>query len=325
MAYTLIISEKPAAAKKIAEALADGKPIKENIFGVPYFKVTHGKKDIVVACAVGHLYALDQDKGNRAVFPVFDISWKEAGEVRKTAEFSSKYLKVIKKLAKDANEFVIATDLDIEGETIGFNILRFACRQKDGKRMRFSTLTKEELIKSFENRTPTIDWGLAKAGETRHFLDFYNGINYSRALTSAYKSTGGFKILSIGRVQGPALKTIVDKEKEIKAFIPVPYWQIELNGKAKQRDINAWHKEDKFWEKQKAETVMTKVKGQKEGIVSSVEKKSFKQQPPFPFDLTSMQVEAYKVHKIQPKDTLAIAQELYTAGYISYPRTSSQV
>ena len=56
--YELIICEKPAAANKIAEALADGKAIKENIQGVPYYKLTHGKKDIVVACAVGHLYGL---------------------------------------------------------------------------------------------------------------------------------------------------------------------------------------------------------------------------------------------------------------------------
>ena len=68
---------------------------------------------------------------------------------------------------------------------------------------------------------------------------------------------------------------------------------------------------------------MENVKGKKEGIVSGIEKKQFKQLPPNPFDLTALQIEAYRVFRIQPKDTLAIAQDLYTAGYISYPRTSS--
>ena len=63
--YELVITEKPAAAKKIAEALADGKAIKESYQGVPYYKVTHGKKDIVVACAVGHLYGLAEKEKKR--------------------------------------------------------------------------------------------------------------------------------------------------------------------------------------------------------------------------------------------------------------------
>jgi len=400
MKYSLIIAEKPDAAKQIANALAEGKPIKENMDGVPFYKITRGKKDYVIVGAVGHLYALDPLDEKGWDYPVFDVVWKEAGNVNKEAKFSSKYLRVIKKLAKDANEFIVATDLDTEGEVIGLNILRFACNQKDAKRMKFSTLTKEDLIEAFNNKSNTIEWGLANAGETRHFLDFFNGVNYSRALTAAYKTTGGFKVLSIGRVQGPTLKIIVDKEKEIKAFKSVPFWQIELDGAVSGGGIKALHihdylwegeiigngihvmegifqndkfkkiirdikkeyknereanqefiklvdslknqgfKEvkigqnkklvslinkasDKIWENKVAEAVMENVKGRKEGFVAKVEKNQFKQLPPNPFDLTALQVEAYRVFKIQPKDTLAIAQDLYTAGYISYPRTSS--
>jgi len=206
---------------------------------------------------------------------------------------------------------------------IGLTVIKYACKKKDASRMKFSTLTKPDLVEAYENKSKTIDWGQANAGEARHHLDWYNGINYSRALTEAYKTTGGFKILSIGRVQGPALKIVVDKEQEIKKFKPVPFWQIELNGNVNDKDIDAWHIKDKFWEKKEAEEVMKNVKGKKEGKVSKVEKKQFKQQPPNPFDLTAMQIEAYRVFKIQPKETLSIAQELYTSGYISYPRTSS--
>ncbi len=73
MGYTLLITEKPAAAKKIAEALANGKSIKENLNGVPYYTLTHGKEDLVVACAVGHLYGLTEREKKSGVFPVFDI------------------------------------------------------------------------------------------------------------------------------------------------------------------------------------------------------------------------------------------------------------
>jgi DNA topoisomerase-1 len=70
--------------------------------------------------------------------------------------------------------------------------------------------------------------------------------------------------------------------------------------------------------------IFEKTKGQKKAIVEKVERKQFSQMPPFPFDLTSLQVEAYRCFGIQPKETLEIAQELYTSGLMSYPRTSSQ-
>ena len=102
--YELIITEKPNASKRIADALADGKAIKENLNGVPYYKVTHGNKDIVVACAVGHLYGLAEKGKKTWDFPVFDIEWKPAADINKKSAFSKKYLTVIKKLAKEANE-----------------------------------------------------------------------------------------------------------------------------------------------------------------------------------------------------------------------------
>ena len=322
--YELIITEKPNAASKIAEALAEGKPIKENIEGVPYYKVTRGKRDIVVACAVGHLYGLDEKEKKGWRFPVFDIEWKPAADISKKSGFSKKYLNVIKKLAKEADEFTVATDYDQEGSVIGKNIITLACKKKDANRMKFSTLTKEDLIEAYENKSKHLDWPQATAGETRHYLDFYNGINYSRALTSSIKAAGSFKLMSTGRVQGPALKIIVDREKEIKAFKPVPFWQIELQGAVNKGDISAWHKQDKFWDKKEADNVMHKVRNEKKAVVDKAEKKQFNQQAPVPFDLTTLQMESYRCHGISPKETMSIAQELYTSGLISYPRTSSQ-
>lgn len=323
MSYELIITEKPNAAKKIADALADGKAIKNSINKVPYYQVTHGKKDIVVASAVGHLYSLaEKDKG-KWTYPVFEVEWKPTSQVQKSAQFSSKYVTALKKLCKDADSFLVATDFDIEGEVIGYNVLRFACKKKDARRMKFSTLTKDELRKSYLEARPTLEWGQVNAGLTRHELDWDYGINLSRALTLAIKAAGSFKVMSSGRVQGPALKTIVDREKEIAAFVPDPFWEIQLDGNVKKEDIIALHKKGKIFDKKEAEKIVAKVKG-KDGKVSKVEKREFQQVPPHPFDLTTLQTEAFRVHRIQPKATLEIAQDLYTSGYISYPRTSSQ-
>ncbi|RMF54823.1 DNA topoisomerase I [Candidatus Woesearchaeota archaeon] len=321
--YELIITEKPKAAQKIADALSDGKPKKENINQVPVYRIKHDNKEIVVACAVGHIFGLAEKNGNKWSYPTFDIEWKPSFEIKKESAHTKKYYSVLKKLCKNADVFTVATDYDVEGEVIGLNVVRFICKQKDARRMKFSTLTKPDLVRAYDSAAQTLDWGQAKAGETRHILDWFYGINLSRALSHAIKKAGMFKILSSGRVQGPALKIIVEREKEIRAFKPEPYWQIELKGSVKNGSLMAWHLKDKFWDKKEADEVLKKTKG-KEAVIEKIEKTSFQQKPPFPFDLTSLQTEAYRCFKISPKETLAIAQELYISGLISYPRTSSQ-
>jgi len=323
MSYELIITEKPQAAKKIADALAEGRPKKELVNRIPYYVIRRKNKDIVVGCAVGHLYTVGEKNKGKWTYPIFDVEWIPVSKAVKAASYSVKYLNVLKKLSKDANEFTVACDYDIEGEVIGLNVIRFVCKQKDARRMKFSTLTKQDLVKSYDNVSSTLDWGQANAGITRHELDWYYGINLSRALTLAVKSAGMFKILSSGRVQGPALKIIVEKEKEIQAFKPEPFWQIELDGAVNDDKISAWHIEDKFWDKAQADLIMDKTRGH-DGNISKIEKKQYQQSPPTPFDLTTLQTEAYRTLRIQPKKTLELAQQLYVSGLISYPRTSSQ-
>lgn len=319
MGNTLIICEKPTAAKKVAEALAD-KSLKQNKSGkVIYFTLEHNGREITVVPAVGHLYNLKStDKG--WTYPTFGLGWLPSYEVSKGAAFTKPYLTTIKKLCKNVDEIVVACDFDLEGSLIGWNIVKYACNQLDGKRMKFSTLTKDELRKSYENVSEHLDFPQIEAGETRHYLDALHGFNLSRALTLAIKEAGkGFKIMSTGRVQGPALKIIVEKEKEIQNFKSVPYWEIELI----TNKLSAWHEKDKFWDKKEADEILEKINGKK-ATIEKIEKKEFKQNPPNPFDLTSLQIEAYRTIKITPKQTLSIAQELYTEGLISYPRTSSQ-
>jgi len=191
--------------------------------------------------------------------------------------------------------------------------------------MKFSTLTKPDLIESYGHVMSKLIWGQVNAGITRHELDWLYGINLSRALTNSIKvGGGGFKILSSGRVQGPALKILVDKEKEILAFIPTPYWQLNLNGKKGSDEFNALHKIEKFVKKDEVDAIYDKIKDEKNASVKDIKSRDFKQAPPTPFDLTSLQLEAHRTLGIVPKQTLEIAQRLYIEGLISYPRTSSQ-
>lgn len=316
----LIITEKPSSALKIASALADDGITKKSVNKVSYYELTHNGKDIVVVSAVGHLYTVAEKEKKGWIYPVFDVEWKVSADVHKESAFTKKYLTLIKSLAKKSDSFLVASDFDIEGEVIGYNIIRFACKQTDARRMKFSTLTKEELVDSYEHASPHIEWPQAEAGLARHELDWLWGINLSRALTLSVKQAAKMhKILSSGRVQGPALHLLVEREKKILSFNPVPYWQVELHS---DEGLNALHKANKFWEKSAAENVMSHVKGKK-AIVSKVDSERFEQAPPNPFDLTSLQLEAYRTLRLSPKDTLDIAQELYTSSYISYPRTSS--
>ncbi|UZE94231.1 MAG: DNA topoisomerase I [Candidatus Pacearchaeota archaeon] len=312
MTYTLIIAEKPAAAMRIAYALAEIAPVKRNIAGVPFWEINRGKKKFIIVSAVGHLFGLAQ-KGTSKEWPVFDIEWQAS------KGFVRKYMNVITHFAKEADNFIIACDYDIEGELIGFNALRFLCKKEDAKRMKFSTLTKPDLIKSYEDIMAHIDFGQVYAGETRHFLDWYYGINLSRALMQAIKKAGSFRILSIGRVQGPALALIVEKEKKIQAFKPEPYWQIFLLVKNKH-EIEVKYPKDII--KEKELKIFEKLKGKTGEARTTKEEKSLRPFPPF--DLTSLQIESYKFFGITPAQTLSIAQKLYLQGLISYPRTSSQ-
>ncbi|MEK6812706.1 MAG: DNA topoisomerase, partial [Nanoarchaeota archaeon] len=282
----LIICEKPAQAEKIASAL--GKPTKHLIDKVSYYELEYKGKKILVGCAVGHLFNLAEKEKNGWKYPVSDIEWKPSYEINKKSDFSEKYLKVLEKLAKKASEFTVGCDFDAEGSLIGWNCIRFIAHQKDGKRMKFSTLTKDELIHSYENAMPHLDFPIIEAGEARHVLDWLAGINLSRALTLAVKSAGLFKLLSIGRVQGPALKIIVEREEEIKKFKPEPYWELFLDGKAKGKEIHAVHEAGRIFDKKQASSLFKKT-NQKPAIVESVEQKSSSIPPPPPFDLTTLQ------------------------------------
>ena len=252
--YELIVSEKPQAAQKIAEALADKAPKKLKEKGVNYFSLTHEGKQIRVASAVGHLYGLGEKGGESWEYPVFETEWKPIYKTNKEARYTKDYVDALIALGKDASEVTVASDFDIEGEVIGLNVVRYALKRDDANRMKFSTLTKLDLKKAYKSKQNHLEWGQARAGETRHTLDWFYGINLSRAFTTSIKKgVGRFKVLSTGRVQAPALHFLAERERKIAEFNPEKFSEIYLDGSCSKVDIKAQYElpENKIKERKK--------------------------------------------------------------------------
>lgn len=317
--HEVIICEKPKASEKISKALP-GSVVKKNYKRVPYYEVEGNGKKTTVLAAVGHLYSLAPKNRKKKKF---DLEWVPLYEKDKTKKYTKNYVDAIKKLSKDADRFIHACDYDIEGTLIGYNALKYACGPEsldNTVRMKFSTLTDEDILEAYENPI-SLDINQVGSGIARHVLDFLFGVNISKYLTDAVmKSTKRYIQLSAGRVQTPTLSILVEREKEINEFIPKPYWLIKayLEG-----EIIADHKKGKIFERSVADEILADCQD-KDAKVSKIALRKSKKVPPFPFDLGSLQSEAYSLFGFSPKKTQQIAQNLYAEGYTSYPRTSSQ-
>ena len=324
--YTLIITEKPDAAQRIASTLdAQGKAKKMEHNGVPYY-LAKRDKDIIIVPAIGHLYTVAEERSGRNHYPVFSFKWLPRYAAEKGAKQTRTWLETISKLSNDADVFIDACDFDIEGSIIGYCLLKYACNNKEGisKRMKYSTLTKEELEKSYAEMLPHLDFALIEAGRTRHEVDWLYGINLSRALTIAARDwSGKYATLSTGRVQGPTLRFLVAREKAIRCFVPTPYWSIKAEAEIAGSIFEAEYEKKIIETKKEANTIVNACKG-KNGETEKIDIKKFQQSPPMPFDLGALQSEAYGLFGYTPMRTSNIAQRLYLDALISYPRTSSQ-
>lgn len=323
--YTLIITEKPDAALRIATALDENeRPQKTYDSGVPYYIANRDRK-IVVVPALGHLYTITGDQKGRG-YPIFNYKWVPRNLAERKAARIRTWVQTIANLAKDADVFIDACDYDVEGCIIGYFILKYACDDKEqvSKRMKFSTLTKQEIENSYERPLPHLDFGLVEAGRTRHEVDWLYGINLSRALMAATKNASGkHTILSTGRVQGPTLKFLVEREEAIGTFVPIPYWKVKAFVEIGGQVFEAKYEKEEIGNKKEAEAIVSACRD-KNGQVDEISVREFLQPPPFPFNLGTLQNEAYSLFRYSPRRTLGIAQQLYLNALISYPRTDSQ-
>ncbi|MHA1409760.1 MAG: DNA topoisomerase I [Candidatus Odinarchaeia archaeon] len=324
---TLIVTEKPSACLRIAKALDDkSKPEKFEEDGVTYYRAKNNGEELILVSALGHLYTVTQ-KGVGWVYPIFNTTWTPSYRVSRTAKNTKNFIDVISRLSEEADIFVNACDYDLEGSLIGYTIIRYACGQnalQQARRMQFSTLTKKDLTEAWQKLSDTLDYNMVEAGKTRHEVDWLFGINLSRALTLSLKHTSGlYRALSTGRVQGPTLTFIYQREKEIRTFVPIPYWVINATTELESERYILEYSDAKIPVEKEALKIVKDCKG-KTGKVKDIKKTEYQQKPPIPFDIGGLQSEAYKLFGFTPRRTLNIAERLYLEALISYPRTSSQ-
>ncbi|MCL1798746.1 MAG: DNA topoisomerase I [Eggerthellaceae bacterium] len=234
-------------------------------------------------------------------------------------------IRSLKNLAKKADEVIIATDFDREGELIGSDALSCIQEVNDQApvfRARYSAITKEEIEHAFTNMVD-LDTNLASAGASRQDIDLIWGAVLTRYLTIV-KFAGYGNVRSSGRVQTPTLALIVAKERERLAFVPEDYWVIKGAFDADGEAFEAGHEVARFKKEAEAQAVMGHVEGETVAAVSSIEKKKRTIAPPVPFNTTSLMAAA-AAEGLSPARTMRIAESLYMDGFISYPRVDNTV
>ena len=294
MIKTLIIVESPSKAKTI-----------QNYLGESY----------VVKSSVGHVRDLaTSGKGGLGID--IENSFKPHYKISKGKE------KVIKEIIKESKNkpVLIATDPDREGEAIGWHIAELLNLDLNEKnRIVFSEITKSTILDSLR-KPRKLDLGLVNSQEARRMLDRIIGFKLSGLMQSKLKSK------SAGRVQSVALKLIVELEKEIKAFKPKKYYDIEI----KYKKFNALHYHgNKKISKDEAEIILEKISNPFK--VASIDIKEISRSPKKPFTTSTLQQESSKILRFSSRKTMMLAQKLYEGvdvsgelkGLITYMRTDS--
>ncbi len=320
----LIISEKENAAKRIANILSRGSSKRTTINRVPVHRYTaDGGEDVAVVGLRGHVFNVDYPPRYNNWFSIAPARLVEIDPIK--VEEAPQIVAALRDLSREADDVIIATDYDREGELIGVEALNVVLEENGDvgvKRSRFSALTPQEVNEAFAE-TVEVDHALAKAGETRQIIDLVWGAVLTRFLSMASSQVGS-DFLSVGRVQTPTLALIVDREIEIEAFVPVPYWEVWANCDHEEEAFRAHHKTKRFNHRKDAEAVMANVDGVKEGTVTKMKRTTRKEKPPAPFNTTSFLAQASSL-KMGAAKAMDIAEDLYTNGYISYPRTDNTV
>lgn len=317
----LIISEKNHAARRIALILSDNTQKSRSVGGVPALIFSKGQDQYAVLGLRGHIVVLDYPEkyNDWDAIPPKELVY--AKPEKKVDPSARKIMNALKTLANEADEVVVATDYDREGELIGAEALEEANVKKATRRAKFSALTKGEIERAFSELVD-LDYKLASAAETRQLIDLAWGAALTRFISLSSGQLGK-DFLSVGRVQTPTLALVVDREREIEAFRPIPYWLVTADLK-KDSEFTASHANGRFLEKDAAHTAAQKAKQAKNATVKEVKETENTEWPPAPFNTTAFLMEANKLG-LSAASAMKIAEDLYTNGYISYPRTDNSV
>lgn len=320
----LFLCEKPSQGREIAHQL--GATQKGN-------GCLHGK-GVTVTWVFGHLlepappeaYNPDLKRWTLEALPILPAQWKL--EVKPSAK---KQFNVIKKLLGSTSEVVIATDAEREGELIAREVLE-ACRFS-GKvsRLWLSSLDDASIRKALNDILPgEATQSLYQAALGRSRGDWLVGMNLTRAFTVQARNQGHDKLLSVGRVQTPVLKLVVDRDRAIAAFVPKPFWEVvgvfqapggDFKAKWQPADDSVLDEEGRCVHQTAAQSVVSRCQGQP-GQITKLETTRKREKQPLVMDLATLQQVCSKRWGYGAQQVLDIAQALYeTHKATTYPRT----
>jgi DNA topoisomerase-1 len=323
----LIITEKDNAARRIADILSGESAESDRVNGVNVYK-WGGKRCIGLS---GHVVGVD--------FPPEYADWRDVEPVELIDAPVEKHptqeniVAALRRLARNASRVVIATDYDREGELIGkeaYELVRDVNADVPVDRVRFSSITDREVTDAFEH-PDELDFDLAAAGETRQIVDLVWGAALTRYLSLSARQLGD-DFISVGRVQGPTLKLLVDREREIEAFDPETYWELfaDLGKDAESFEAQYFYLDEddneaeRVWDGEAATEAYETLRSATTATVQSVRRRTRTDDPPAPFNTTQF-IRAAGSIGYSAQRAMSIAEDLYTAGYITYPRTDNTV
>jgi DNA topoisomerase-1 len=323
----LIITEKDNAARRIADILSGESAEAERMNGVNVYK-WGGKRCIGLS---GHVVGVD--------FPPEYNDWRDVEPVELIDAPIDKHptqeniVAALRRLARRARRVVIATDYDREGELIGkeaYELVREVNEDVPVDRVRFSSITDREVTEAFEN-PDELDFDLAAAGEARQIVDLVWGAALTRFLSLSARQLGD-DFISVGRVQGPTLKLVVDREREIEAFDPEDYWELFADLQKGEEGFEAQYfyldeddnEAERVWDGAAAEEAYETLREATSARVESVRRRTRTDEPPAPFNTTQF-IRAAGSIGYSAQRAMSIAEDLYTAGYVTYPRTDNTV
>ncbi|BAB59161.1 DNA topoisomerase 1 [Thermoplasma volcanium GSS1] len=316
--FRVIIAEKVDAGRRIAYFLSNGTAKARRVKGLSYIEFeSNGKKTLLIPLS-GHIVEAD--------FPENFSNWEKTdlkelidADIVKKVKNKSAY-QTLSSFKGKADEIIIATDYDREGELIGVEALDII---KEGQekvlRAKFSSLVGQEIRNAFE-KPIDVNYNLADAADARESIDLIWGAVLTRFFSLATGRLGRY-FLSAGRVQTPTLAIVVEREREIENFKPQTFWTISITFQ-KEGEFQAAY-EKKLFDKDVANSVFSSING-RDGTVIKFEKHEESIRRPTPFSTTEFLREASRIG-IMPTKAMSIAESLYTRGLISYPRTDNTV
>jgi DNA topoisomerase-1 len=324
----LIITEKENVARRIADILSDGSASVEEVRGVSVYR-WGGRRCIGLA---GHVVEVD--------FPPEYSGWRdvEPAELADaevvTRPSKEDIVAALETLARDADTVTVATDYDREGELIGkeaLDLVRAVNDEAPARRVRFSSITEDAVTEAFAN-PESLDGDLAAAGEARQIIDLVWGAALTRFLSLSARRTGG-DFISVGRVQSPTLRLVVEREREIEAFDPEDYWEAFADLRTDAEDsFEAQYvhesedgtEADRIWAEPDADSVAAALSSAGTATVETVRRRTRSDDPPAPFNTTQF-IRAAGSLGFSASRAMSVAEDLYTAGYVTYPRTDNTV